>query len=487
MRVRSPVSRASLAIRFSIFDVAWAAVAPWLALWARGAPALEWNIWSAATYCAIAFLASIFAFLVFRIRDGMTHLFSVHDALQVAKAVVLADSLVCLITFSATRLDSIPRSTPFIHALILAAGLVLCRALMRALRREQRAASPVGGDIEHVIVIGSNRLSALYIGFLRAYGHCQINGVLDDRPEMLGRSVAGAKVLGPTAHLGPLMQEFLDHGIQTDRVLVGTDAESLDEQQREQLRSVCSEHQIALQFIPDLVGLSRMSANPNPASALTPVAVPIARYFRLKRYIDFGVAFALLIALAPLFALAAALVLIDMGAPVFFWQRRIGMHGHAFQLHKFRTLKPSFDQDGLPIPSEKRISPIGGFLRKARLDELPQLLNVLVGDMSLIGPRPLLTEDQPADPRVRLSVRPGISGWAQVNGGKTIDAETKNRLDEWYVRHASLWLDLKIVFLTVAVMFRGEAAQIDPASLFPGRQANNAAAPEQHRVATPVQ
>src|SRR3954471_19392303 len=119
MRVRSPVSRASLAIRFSTFDLAWALVSPWLALWARGAQALDTDPFGAATYCAIAFLGSVLGFLIFRIRDGMTHLFSVHDALQVAKAVVLAESLICFVLFSATRLEGIPRSTPFIHALIL--------------------------------------------------------------------------------------------------------------------------------------------------------------------------------------------------------------------------------------------------------------------------------------------------------------------------------------------------------------------------------
>jgi lipopolysaccharide/colanic/teichoic acid biosynthesis glycosyltransferase len=110
----------------------------------------------------------------------------------------------------------------------------------------------------------------------------------------------------------------------------------------------------------------------------------------------------------------------------------------------------------LAIPTGSRLSPIGRFLRSCRLDELPQLLNVLVGDMSLTGPRPLLPEDQPTDPTTRLSVRPGITGWAQVNGGTLIDAETKNELDEWYVRNASLWLDLKILAMTLKMMIKGE-------------------------------
>jgi lipopolysaccharide/colanic/teichoic acid biosynthesis glycosyltransferase len=169
-----------------------------------------------------------------------------------------------------------------------------------------------------------------------------------------------------------------------------------------------------------------------------------------------------------LFALIAVVVLLDVGSPVYFWQRRIGMDGQSFQLHKFRTLKPSYDGDGNPTSAE-RMSWIGHLLRKCRLDELPQLLNVLVGDMSLIGPRPLLPHDQPADPTLRLMVRPGITGWAQVNGGKLLTPEEKNAYDEWYVRNSSLWLDLKIAGLTVLFMLRGErshaAAEDKPAAI----------------------
>jgi lipopolysaccharide/colanic/teichoic acid biosynthesis glycosyltransferase len=103
-----------------------------------------------------------------------------------------------------------------------------------------------------------------------------------------------------------------------------------------------------------------------------------------------------------------------------------------------------------------RLSAIGRFLRKCRFDEFPQLLNVLVGDMSLIGPRPLLPRDQPSNPTVRLSVRPGITGWAQVNGGNCLCVEEKDALDEWYIRNASLQLDLRIIFMTLVAVFRGE-------------------------------
>src|SRR5262249_10930534 len=115
-------------------------------------------------------------------------------------------------------------------------------------------------------------------------------------------------------------------------------------------------------------------------------------------------------------------------------------------------LRAPFDSEGKPILVGREPSVVGRFLRATRIDELPQLLNVLMGDMSLIGPRPLLPEDQPGNTHIRLSVRPGISGWAQVNGAKLVSKEEKEKLDEWYIRNASLWMDLRIVGLTLRVL-----------------------------------
>ena len=178
-------------------------------------------------------------------------------------------------------------------------------------------------------------------------------------------------------------------------------------------------------------------------------------YFRVKHLVDFSLSLLLIVVLFPVFLIVAGVVLFDVGSPIFFWQRRVGINGQGFHMHKFRTLKPSFDDRGRSTTD--RISWVGALLRKFRLDELPQLLNVLVGDMSLIGPRPLLPHDQPSDSTMRLMVRPGITGWAQVNGGKLITPEEKNALDEWYVRNASFWIDLKIIAKTVLFMIGGES------------------------------
>jgi lipopolysaccharide/colanic/teichoic acid biosynthesis glycosyltransferase len=158
-------------------------------------------------------------------------------------------------------------------------------------------------------------------------------------------------------------------------------------------------------------------------------------------------------------ACISALVLLEIGSPVLFWQQRVGALGRNFLVYKFRTLRAPFDRRGRPLREDERLSTVGRLLRATHLDELPQLLNVLVGDMSLVGPRPLLPIDQPADPTVRLTVRPGMTGWAQIHGGKNISIAEKAALDEWYVRNLSLGLDLHIVIATVLHVMRGGSSE----------------------------
>jgi lipopolysaccharide/colanic/teichoic acid biosynthesis glycosyltransferase len=167
--------------------------------------------------------------------------------------------------------------------------------------------------------------------------------------------------------------------------------------------------------------------------------------------------------LSPLFVAVAGLVYLDVGRPVLFWQERVGWKGRSFLIYKFRTLAAPFDSAGNRQLGKRQPSAIGRLLRATRLDELPQLLNVLLGDMSLIGPRPLLPEDQPANADIRLLIRPGISGWAQVHGGKLVTKEEKEHLDEWYIRHASLWVDVRIMTMTLKVVFavQRQEAQAD--------------------------
>ena len=171
----------------------------------------------------------------------------------------------------------------------------------------------------------------------------------------------------------------------------------------------------------------------------------------LKRFVDFLVALALLLALWPLLALLALVVRLNLGAPVLFAQTRPGLNGAPFRFYKFRTMNDARDGAGELLPDAARMTSFGQLMRKFSLDELPQLFNVLKGDMSLVGPRPLLMEYLPMyneRQARRHEVRPGITGWAQVNGRNALDWEERFELDLWYVEHHTLRLDLKILAMT---------------------------------------
>jgi len=172
----------------------------------------------------------------------------------------------------------------------------------------------------------------------------------------------------------------------------------------------------------------------------------------LKRLFDIAASACGLLLLAPVYAVVAWLILRKLGSPVLFRQRRPGLNGKPFEMLKFRTMLDAPDASGNPLPDSERMTPFGSFLRSASLDELPGLWNVLKGDMSLVGPRPLLMEYLPlysAEQYRRHEVRPGVTGWAQVNGRNALSWEEKFKLDVWYVDNQSFWLDLKIIFLTI--------------------------------------
>lgn len=172
----------------------------------------------------------------------------------------------------------------------------------------------------------------------------------------------------------------------------------------------------------------------------------------IKRTFDFLASSFALLLLSPVIAIVAWQIGRKMGSPVLFRQVRPGLDGKPFEMVKFRTMKDALDAEGNPLPDSERLTAFGKFLRSSSLDELPELWNVLKGDMSLVGPRPLLMEYLPLyspEQYRRHEVRPGVTGWAQVNGRNTLSWEDKFALDVWYVDNRSFWLDIKILFLTV--------------------------------------
>ncbi len=179
----------------------------------------------------------------------------------------------------------------------------------------------------------------------------------------------------------------------------------------------------------------------------------------MKRLLDFTLTATSLLILAPVILLLMVLVFFKLGSPIFFTQIRPGLHGKPFKLYKFRTMTDDRNAQGQLLPDAERLPAFGRFLRNSSLDELLELWNVLNGDMSLVGPRPLLMQylDRYTPEQARRhEVKPGITGWAQVNGRNALTWEQKFSLDVWYVDHQSLWLDLKIIALTIWKILKRE-------------------------------
>lgn len=179
----------------------------------------------------------------------------------------------------------------------------------------------------------------------------------------------------------------------------------------------------------------------------------------MKRLVDIIISLIALIILSPIFLIVAYKVRRNLGSPIFFLQERPGKNGKLFKMIKFRSMKDAYDKDGNPLPDETRITPFGQKLRSTSLDEMPQLINVLKGDMSIVGPRPMLKEFvelySPEQAR-RLEVRPGMTGLAQVSGRNELDYEERFKCDVWYVDNHSILVDFKIMFKTVSVMMNKE-------------------------------
>jgi len=184
----------------------------------------------------------------------------------------------------------------------------------------------------------------------------------------------------------------------------------------------------------------------------------------MKRLFDLLISFLALIILSPVIGLVAWKIRKNLGTPVLFKQVRPGLDGKPFEMVKFRTMKDAIDSNGNALPDAERMTPFGNKLRSSSLDELPELWNVLKGEMSLVGPRPLLMQYLPlynSEQKRRHETRPGVTGWAQINGRNSLSWNEKFKLDVWYVDNRSFWLDVKILFLTVKKVFVKEGISAD--------------------------
>lgn len=468
-RLRKPAWYTRSRLRLVGGDVAWAGVSPLIAYLLRDAslPASISRLETIAVYCAIAVICSSIIFQWFRTREPITRFFSAFDAVQLLKPCILTAALTAALAFLLTRLDEVPRSIPVLHLILLTSGLLTARmvARLRATERESRSQRATRSP-QHILIIGASRLAWFFSRMVEelAPGEYQIVALLDERANMQHRSLNGHPIVGSPADLEKIMDAYKAHGVAIDKVVLAAEPGELSRAVQDEVSRVCLTLNIDLEILPERL-LAGWHARPITAARESQMFTPVTRsqllhldrsFWKAKRVIDFMVALTAATLLSPVILAVLGVVLIDVGVPGVFWQRRLGQNGAPLFLYKFRTLQTLFDPQTHERREARSPSSIGRFLRASRLDELPQIWNVLSGDMSLIGPRPLLPIDQPEDSAIRLSARPGLTGWAQICGGKLISAEEKTALDEWYIRHASLRLDVLIVLRTIYVLIAGD-------------------------------
>jgi lipopolysaccharide/colanic/teichoic acid biosynthesis glycosyltransferase len=332
--------------------------------------------------------------------------------------------------------------------------------------------------------VGVNTITELFLLSAKEFApqRLRVAGILAEESNMRGRAIQQKPVLGTVGELQEILQSLEVHGVAVDRIVVTASADRLQPCSLDKLLEIENSSDIVVQFLSDRLGFEGVCQNkPIPsgrARSIAPRQTAVARIvggeidvdrtnqaensvILQKRIVDVCGAALLAFMLTPIALLVALTVALDVGFPLIFWQQRPGLYGRPFKLYKFRTMRAAHDKRLGRIPDDQRSSGVGQILRRTRLDELPQLYNVLIGDMSLIGPRPLLPCDQRPEYAARLLMRPGITGWAQVNGGRIISTFDKLILDIWYVQNASFVLDFAIVVRTMTMILFGDRINID--------------------------
>ena len=437
-------------------------------------------------YSFISLGSASFIFLVGGLDRTPWRYSSVADHLQVIVLTILTILVALVLTFAVNRLQPVARSLPVLQGGLIISVLIATRSVARfwhARHIHLNGNDPTSEQLHHtILVVGLNTVTELFLLSVKEFAsqRIQVAGILSEEPDMRGRTIQHKPVLGTVEQLQDILQSLEVHGVAVDRIVVATAADRLRPHSLETLLEVEKSSEIVVQFLSEQLGFEGYSLKPSALSGQERNSVPghrvvarveggiavdransMTKSFQLaKRTADVFFAAFFVFTLAPLVILISLAVTLDVGFPVIFWQQRPGLYGRPFKLYKFRTMCAPHDKRRRRIPDDQRSSVIGRLLRRTRLDELPQLYNVLVGEMSLIGPRPLLPCDQSPDYDARLFVRPGITGWAQVNGGRIISTADKLVLDIWYVQNASLMLDLSIALRTVKMVLFGERINV---------------------------
>lgn len=405
------------------------------------------------------------------------------DYVRIVFAIVVIILTSTMIGFTFRRLDGVSRSLPVMQGIVMIFALVGVRVLTReyhAWRRRGRKSPPPADAIlqarDCVLVVGVNRIAELYLESVAEFASDRIviAGLLGRSERHNGRMVQQQRILGMPQDVGRVLKELELHGLFVTRIVIAMEFQRLPQEAQDALLAIARGTDIELDFFAERTrivprgGDGSMGDGGHHRAALPSEKQTFSfgesrlrqlgerRYWTAKRAIDMTVAALLFPFVAAIIMIVGLMLALQIGFPISFWQMRPGRNGQPFKVFKLRTMGDGIDKDGFRRPDTDREFALGRFLRRTRLDELPQMYNILIGQMSFVGPRPLLPEDQANACSARLLVRPGLTGWAQVHGGRGIGALDKAALDIWYVENASLWLDIQTVAWTVPMLLFGE-------------------------------
>lgn len=399
-------------------------------------------------------LASLVAILFFGSYRAVWRYMGVPEIIRLAQMALLAVLIFQLAQFFIDRLESMPRSVPPLQFLMMMFLMLGSRIAYGGLLRRLEVGT--GIPFKPVLLVGSGDGAALFIRLHQLGGQHAFEpvGILCDQIST-NRSIANVPILGTLTDFDRVVANLRVQGMPPTALVITRPHHEIGYAAVSTLINKAATIDIPTVELPDLMSFKGESHAPLQSQLRATVAV----YPRLKRAFDITVSTGVLLVTAPLLVIAAIAVALFIQRPVLFVQVRPGLSGHPFKLLKFRTMRDPLDANGNRLTDEERTPLAGRILRRTRLDELPQFWNVLMGDMAIIGPRPLLATDLDAMPdkgEARCRSRPGITGWAQINGGHQLVPEEKLVLDCYYSEHASLRLDAKIVWRTIVMMLFGE-------------------------------
>jgi lipopolysaccharide/colanic/teichoic acid biosynthesis glycosyltransferase len=465
----TPTSHTKYLPSINFIDFILIAVSPFIALGLRGREYLDFGDLplhpsSTLLYAISTILITFFIYLSFRLNQGLLHLFSAHDFLLIVMASFSTLIASVFSVFLLSRLEGVPRSVPFTHSVILLFGLLLYRLIIKNIYfynhgfSDYRYQTGEYKNQKRIMIIGLDpfALAAIRLIEYQRPKTMHVVGCFSVTGKNAGRKILDIQIYSDLSKLGETIDEYSIHGVNTDELWISDSSSFINDEVVDYVKLQAESRNIICKTISSAFNLPEFKNQTNDyrEQSIVPFKSPIF-YFRIKRCLDLLISILLLFCTLPILLLLIAATLFEVGMPVFFWQERIGQFGVPFKFYKIRTMKSTIRSNGSFLTDCERVSKVTFLIRRSRLDEIPQLFSIIAGDMSGIGPRPLLSKDQPLHKHIRLLVRPGITGWAQVNGADLLSKEEKDALDTYYVYNMSLFLDAIIVFKTVHLFLFG--------------------------------